>query len=102
MAYVKWVRNADQTDWVSELQDEEGNTVLKMGEPTELSAEDKKKYEGRFVFEESSAAEAKEYQEARANKPVVGSDIAGSAPTFENAQGGNQPAAREKANTDQD
>lgn len=108
MAYKKWVRNADPQDWVTELTDEDGKSIAKMGVPVELSADQVKELEanGR-VLDDSSAEEAKEFNESNV-RPVVGADIAGSAPTFANAgesnQQANDPPAKsgKRGSTDQD
>lgn len=95
MAYKKWVANADRNDWVTVLEDEDGNQI-KMGQPVELNADQVKEYEqsGR-VFEDSSAEEAKAFNEGNV-RPIVGADIAGSAPVFENAGPSNQAASESK------
>lgn len=102
MAYKKWVANVDRhNDWTTELVLEDG-TKLKMGEPVELSAEQVNELESQRVFEDSSASEAKEYREGNV-VPLVGRDVAGSAPVFENAGPSNQQAAEKKrGDTDQD
>jgi hypothetical protein len=90
MAYVKWVANSNPYDWTTELELEDGTTV-RQGEPVELTKELKEALEGDGrVFEDSSAAEAKEFEERAANTPVVGTDVAGAGPVFENAGPGNQ------------
>jgi hypothetical protein len=74
-----------------------------MNEPTELSADVVSALEGEGrIFEDSSAAEAKEYQESQVG--VVqqpGADIAGSAPVFANAGAANQITQQPSANVDQ-
>lgn len=91
MSYYKWVRNADPSDWVARLELEDG-TVIELGVPVEMSADDKKalEAEGR-VFESSSKSEAEQVAAAKAG-PTVGADTAISGPVFANEQV-NQPGA---------
>ena len=87
MAYVKWVANTDRhNDWTTVLVNEDNTVEMRMGEPVEVSAERQKELEeqGR-VFESSSKSDFDDFQKRAANAPVVGADIAGSAPVFANA-----------------
>jgi hypothetical protein len=89
VAYKKWVANRDRhNDWVSELVLKDG-TQLKMGQPVELKADQLKELEeqGR-IFEDSSAEEAKEAEQAPQQQP--GADVRGAAPVFVNAGESNQ------------
>lgn len=92
MAYKVWTANADRhNDWTTELILRDGTTV-RMGEPTEMSADQVKalEAEGRVV-EDSTADSYKQYHEARAGaQQAPGGDIAGSAPVFANAGQSNQ------------
>lgn len=96
MGYVKLTGTANRhTDWTTEIvleRDEAGEVtkVVKAGVPVNLTADEQKKLEGLgYTFDDSSAEEAKEYEEGQATVQV-GADVAGSAPTFAPAQ--DQPA----------
>lgn len=81
MGYVKWVANKHRhEDWTTELR-LEGDKVVQMGVPVNLTADEQKQLEaeGR-IFEDSSAEEAKELQPE--SGPVVGADTAISGPVF--------------------
>lgn len=99
MAYVKWVANADRhNDWTTELVLEDG-TVLRQGQPVDLKAELKKELEeGGRVFADSSKSESDEYEKTAAQKTLVGHDIAGTAPIFENAGPQNQKNVVDQSN----
>ena len=88
MSYVKWVRNANSGDGVTEEILQDGDLVVRMGEPVQLAADVKADMESRGrVFESSSAEEAKA---AAAVQQPVGGDVVGTGPVFQNATGSNQ------------
>jgi hypothetical protein len=92
MTYVKWVSNATLGDGTTELRNGD-EVLLRQGVPVDLSAEDKKSYEEKFgaVFADSSAQEAKEYEESQSGPlQPPGGDVRGTAPTFTNAGDANQ------------
>lgn len=92
MAYKKWVSNATLGDGTTELRNGD-EVLLRRGVPVELSAEDSKKYTEQFgiVFADSSAEEAKQYEESQGGPlQAPGGDVLGAAPTFVNAGDANQ------------
>ena len=92
MAYKKWVANRLPGDGTSELRDGD-KVLLRKGVPAELKAEDVKSYEDKygFVFADSSAEEAKEYEESQQGPlQAPGGDVRGAAPVFVNAGTANQ------------
>jgi hypothetical protein len=92
MAYKKWVSNRTLGDGTTELRDGD-EVLLRQGVPVEISAEDVKSYEAKFgfVFADSSAEEAKQYEESQQGPlQVPGGDVRGAAPTFVNAGDANQ------------
>lgn len=92
-------------NWTSEYileKDENGEPtkVVRLGEPIDLTKEDREKLEGAgAVFSSSSKEEAKEYAERQAASPV-GSDITGAAPML-GAPSSEPNQAREQPDTDQ-
>lgn len=96
MTYVKWARNAKPTDWTTRLILKDGTEVVQ-GVPVQLDAETRKRLEaeGR-VFEDSSAAEAKE--ETAAPVQPIGSDVAGTSPVFSAEDDQNDNPAHKRDN----
>jgi hypothetical protein len=81
MSYIKWVANLDRhNDGTTEEILADG-TVVRMGEPVQLNADQRKAMEasGR-VFEDSSAEEAKEQAAQQSAEQPVGADVVGTAP----------------------
>jgi hypothetical protein len=86
--YYKLVSTTNRhTDWTTEVvlaRDEktgEPTSVVRAGEPTKLSAEDRKKLEALgYKFEQSSKSEADEVAEVRAS--TAGTDTTGTGPVF--------------------
>lgn len=79
--YVKWVRNSNPNSGVSQITFEDG-TTLRQGVPVKLTADERHRYESfGLVFEDSSAAESKEFTKTSEEQPV-GRDVAGTAPLF--------------------
>lgn len=89
MGYVKLTGNANRHEnWTTEFileKDEDGNPtkVVEAGVPIELSKDEQSKLEALgATFEDSSASEHKEVEEARASGLQVGSDVANAGPRF--------------------
>lgn len=106
MGYVKMVpaeanRHENWTsEFVLERDEETGEPtkVVKAGVPVDLSKEEQDKLATYGVtFEESSAEEAKEYEESATTNPA-GADIVGAAPSIEStASGTDQPKGGSKS-----
>ena len=100
MSYVKLAGTTNRhenytTRYVLERDEETGEEtkVVEAGVPIELSAEDRKKLEALgAVFEDSSAAEAKEVEEQQQAAPVA-SDTAAAGPRLGGSGAPNQQAS---------
>ena len=81
MTYVKWTGNSIPGDGTSRVLLEDGSEVVR-GVPVDLSADDRKSLEEKFgfVFESSSAEEAKAV--AAATEQTPGGDVMGTGPNF--------------------